>query len=366
MVDFVKNKKFKIFLKILLGVIVILLFFIIIVFLIHRIKRNIEYKVLNEAGYISKYSSGEYNLNVYRIGNKKSKHKLIGISGLGVNNYSIEMSFVNEKLKDDYEIIYIDRAGYGFSDDTSKTQTVEQIVSDYRNVLKNAGIDGPYILMPHSIGGVYATYWESVYPEEIEGIIFIDGTEVGMNVYDEDDYNIDFSDYLDLYLCKLGMQRLKTSEITEPLPSKYNKVQQEYTDYLNINACVNKSSLSEIKEKNNNVNKAYENIKSNDIPKIYINATRAERTVEEFKETLEWVSKRKKELGLETITTMPSDELILQEIEKNIKWENENLLPYINLLGNTKIINLPGDHYIFEQKPDELANVIKEFIKSIN
>ena len=116
-------------------------------------------------------------------------------------------TFVNEKLKDDYEIIYIDRAGYGFSDDTPKTQTVEQIVSDYRNVLKNAGIEGPYILMPHSIGGVYATYWESVYPEEIEGVIFIDGTEVGMNVYDEDDYNIDFTDYLDLYLCKLGIQR---------------------------------------------------------------------------------------------------------------------------------------------------------------
>lgn len=360
------NQKIKMILKILLGFIIVLLFFIIIVFLIHRIKSNIEYKKLREAGYINKYSAGEYDLNIYRIGNKKSKHKLIGISGLGVNNYSIEMSFVNEKLKGDYEIIYIDRAGYGFSDDTSKIQIIEQIVSDYRNVLKNAGIEGPYILMPHSIGGVYATYWESIYPKEIEGVIFIDGTEVGINIYDEYDYNIDFSDYLDLYLCKLGMQRLKTSEITEPLPNQYNKVQQEYTDYLNINACVNKASLSEIKEKNSNANKAYENIKSNDIPKIYINATRAERTVEEFKETLEWVSKRKKELGLETITTMPSDELILQEIEKNIKWENENLLPYINLLGNTKIINLPGDHYIFEQKPDELANVIKEFIKSIN
>lgn len=38
----------------------------------------------------------------------------------------------------------------------------------------------------------------------------------------------------------------------------------------------------------------------------------------------------------------------------------------INLLGNTKIINLPGDHYIFEQRPDELASIIKEFINSID
>ena len=64
-----KNKNLKMVLKILLGFIIILLVLVIIVFLVHRIKRNIEYKVLNEAGYISKYSAGEYALNVYRIGN---------------------------------------------------------------------------------------------------------------------------------------------------------------------------------------------------------------------------------------------------------------------------------------------------------
>ena len=37
-------------------------------------------------------------------------------------------------------------------------------VEDYRKALKNSGVEGPYILMPHSIGGVYATYWCSQYP----------------------------------------------------------------------------------------------------------------------------------------------------------------------------------------------------------
>ena len=170
------NKKLKLFFKILLGIIIVLLLSIIVIFVVHKIKSNNEYNELKDLGYINKYSAGDYDLNIYRIGNKNSKHKLIGISGLGVHNYSIEMTFVNEQLKDDYEIIYIDRAGYGYSDDTSKTQTVEQIVSDYRTVLKSVGIEGPYILMPHSIGGVYATYWESTYPDEIEGVIFIDGT----------------------------------------------------------------------------------------------------------------------------------------------------------------------------------------------
>ena len=106
------NKKTKLF-KILLVIIILLFLFISIVFIVHKIKTYNEYKELKNAGYINKYSAGDYNLNIYRIGNKNSKHKLVGISGLGVNNYSIEMAFVNEKLKDDYEIIYIDRAGYG-------------------------------------------------------------------------------------------------------------------------------------------------------------------------------------------------------------------------------------------------------------
>ena len=360
------NKKIKLFFKILLGIIIFLLLSITIIFIVHKIKSNNEYNELKDLGYINKYSAGDYDLNIYRIGNKNSKHKLIGISGLGVYNYSIEMSFVNEQLISDYELIYIDRAGYGYSDDTSKTQTVEQIVSDYRMALKNAGIEAPYILMPHSIGGVYATYWESMYPDEIEGVIFVDGTPLGMDIYEEEDYSISFSDYFDIFLCKLGMQRFNISVVSDPLPSEYTKDEQKLTDYLNIKSSMNKAPLSEIKEKNNNANKAYQSIKSNDIPKIYIEASRGARTIEEVKEDLKWVVKRKQELGLKTITTMPSDDKITQMIEQNIDMEKEQIIPYIDLLGNTEIILLSGDHYIFEQKPDELAKIIKGFIRDLD
>ena len=360
------NKKLKLFLKILLGIIIVLLLSIIVIFVVHKIKSNNEYNELKDLGYINKYSAGDYDLNIYRIGNKNSKHKLIGISGLGVHNYSIEMSFVNEQLKDDYELIYIDRAGYGYSDDTSKTQTVEQIVADYRTALKSAGIDGPYILMPHSIGGAYATYWESTYPDEIEGVIFIDGTPLGMNIYEKVDYSVSFSDYFDISLCKLGMQRFNIRDVSDPLPDGYTKDDQKLTDYLNIKSSMNKAPLSEIKEKNNNVNKAYQSIKSNDIPKIYIESSRGARTIEEVKEVLKWVKKRKQELGLKTITTMPSDDKITQLIEQNIEMEKEQIIPYIELLGNTDIILLPGDHYIFEQKPNELTRIIKDYINDLD
>lgn len=140
---------------------------------------------------------------------------------MGVSDYSVEMSFVNDKLNDDYEIVYIDRAGYGYSDDTSKPQTVEQVVSDYRTALENADIDGQYILLPHSLGGVYATYWESTYPDEIEGVILVDTSELGLDVWDTDSEEYSDCNYFNYYACQIGLHRLFIDDYVYPLPAYY-------------------------------------------------------------------------------------------------------------------------------------------------
>lgn len=351
--------------KILLFVIIISLLFIIINFIVHKVKSKNEYNYLNEIGYINKYDAGEYKLNIYRVGNSESKHKIIAISGLGINDYSVEMSFVNDELKDDYEIIYIDRAGYGYSDDTPIEQTVERVVSDYRNALNSAGIEGPYILLPHSYGGVFATYWESIYPEEVEGVVFADTSELGLNMWDEEEYNISFVNHLELFASKLGLHRLVLGNYFYPLPRYYSKENQKIADYLNIYSITNKAKLSEIKEMNSNTNKAYNSIVSNDIPKIYISSSSAFRTIDEFKQYINWINDRQEELGEEKIK-MPSDEIIETYIDEFIKWEEEKIIPYINLLGNAKLILLPGNHLIFQEKPEELSKIIKDFIISLD
>ena len=349
----------------LLVIIILLVILILINLIVHKIKSNNEYKELNKLGYINKFSAGDYDLNLYRVGNKNSKHKIIALSGLGVNDFSVEMSFVNDKLKDDYEIIYIDRAGYGYSDDTSKKQTVEQVVSDYRTVLKNAGITEPYILLSHSLGGVYATYWESTYQDEIEGVIFIDSSEIGLNVWDESEFNVGITDYLELIACKLGLQRFVLDNYYYPLPSNYSNEKQKIADYLNTNSALTKAAISEIKEMNNNTNKVYEIIEKNNIPKIYINAHTGFRSIDEVKEYFGWMNVRMKELGMEKVK-IPSDEIILDLLTDYAKWTDEKIKPYIESLGNTKLVLLPGDHMIFEQKPEELADIIKEFIINLD
>ena len=63
---------------------------------------------------------------------------------------------------------------------------------------------------------------------------------------------------------------------------------------------------------------------------------------------------------------MPSDNKISQLIEQNIEIEKGQIIPYTDLLGNTEIILLSGDHYIFEQKPNELTKIIKDFINKVD
>lgn len=89
-------------------------------------------------------------------------------------------------LETDNRVVFIDRAGYGFSDDTDHEMTTESIVEDYRKALQNAGIKAPYILMPHSIGGAYANYWSSKYPDEIEAVVFVDGTQLNEHTFDDE------------------------------------------------------------------------------------------------------------------------------------------------------------------------------------
>lgn len=148
----------KIISRILIILLAALMLFTLVTFVIHRVKTAKEIELLKEKGYYNPISVGDYSIT------------------------EREMTSV---LENDNMVVFIDRAGYGLSDDTDNEMTLEYIVEDYRSALKNAGIDAPYILMPHSIGGAYANYWISKYPNEIEAVVFLDGTQLSDAVFDE-------------------------------------------------------------------------------------------------------------------------------------------------------------------------------------
>ncbi len=67
-----------------------------------------------------------------------------------------------------------DRAGRGRSDPRVGLHTGLETVADLRRLLSVAGIQGPYVLVGHSLGGVYARLFASEHRDETAGLVLVD------------------------------------------------------------------------------------------------------------------------------------------------------------------------------------------------
>ena len=71
-----------------------------------------------------------------------------------------------------------DRQGLGKSDPLSpgSQQAVGQIVTDLEVLLRKAKVAPPYILVGHSIGGLYARAFDARFDSQVEGIVLLDSS----------------------------------------------------------------------------------------------------------------------------------------------------------------------------------------------
>ena len=363
-----KPSIFKIIRNILLILLSILILFFVVLFIVHKMLSVQEYNQLDEAGYVNSVSAGEYNLNVSKYGNENGNHTLVAMSGMGVQDYSVMLRNVTDSLADDNEIVFVDRAGYGLSDDTDIEQTTQRIVEDYRTALKNAGCEGPYVLLPHSLGGVYATYWESMYPEEIEGVVFIDTTELQEGVIFDDIEKSGLWNRIEIFGCNVGMQRLLYDNYILPPSVNASEEQATLSKSLYIRSMTSNAALSENDLINDNCKTAYDNIVTNDIPKVYISASSFTET-EQFSEYAEYVNERLIRGGSEAIFDTSGEEFVTlaEKTIEAVEERNETILfPYFEKLGNCDYKAVPGDHYIYEQKPEECLQIISEFLDTLD
>ncbi|WP_353893631.1 alpha/beta hydrolase [Proteinivorax hydrogeniformans] len=111
-------------------------------------------------------------LHVYTEG--EGEETLVFMSGLGTSSPVYDFQVLYEKLSTDYKIAVVERAGYGWSDITSSSRSVEVVLEETRTALKLSGHKPPYILYPHSLSGLEAIHWANLYPEEVKAIVGLD------------------------------------------------------------------------------------------------------------------------------------------------------------------------------------------------
>jgi pimeloyl-ACP methyl ester carboxylesterase len=68
------------------------------------------------------------------------------------------------------------RAGYLGSDNSNAPRDAQTIVAELRTELARQKIKPPYVLVGHSLGGLYMQYFARNYPEEVAGLVLVDST----------------------------------------------------------------------------------------------------------------------------------------------------------------------------------------------
>lgn len=68
------------------------------------------------------------------------------------------------------------RFGVGGSDKPKKAQDGTAIVENLREALKIVGFAPPYLLVGHSLGGLYANLFAQLYPTEVAGVVFLESS----------------------------------------------------------------------------------------------------------------------------------------------------------------------------------------------
>lgn len=158
------------FLKVIFIMVAVIVLFIIVSFIRHKICSFRERKLLTPLGKIVEVNG--HNMSVYTEG--EGDKTLVFLSGGGTCSPILDFKSLYSLLSNEYKIAVVEKFGYGFSDVVDEQRDIDTMLSETRMALEKAGIEGPYVLCPHSMSGLEALYWAQKYPEEVEAIIGLD------------------------------------------------------------------------------------------------------------------------------------------------------------------------------------------------
>lgn len=181
-------------------ILVIIVALVIISFIRHKVCSSREQKLLTPLGELVEVEG--HNMSVYTEGD--GDKTFVFMSGAGTCSPILDFKSLYSSLSDDYRIVVVEKLGYGFSDVVDESRDIDTILCQTRMALDMAGIEGPYVLCPHSMSGLEALYWAQKYPEEVEAVVGLDMAVP--DYYDEMKINIPVMK-LGEYAARLGITR---------------------------------------------------------------------------------------------------------------------------------------------------------------
>lgn len=140
-------------------------------------EKNKQDEYVKTEGKIAKKETIKFNTLVKGTGSPT----IIFESGLGtpLNNWDS----IQTRISNNYKTISYDRKGIGQSPATDNPRTIENLVNDLDILISQNKIDGPIVLVGHSLGGHIVRKYQESFPSKVAGLFLIDPTNE--YVYDE-------------------------------------------------------------------------------------------------------------------------------------------------------------------------------------
>ncbi len=150
-------------------------------------------------------------------------HTIVFMSGWGEPSPIYDFKALYKELSDDYRIVVIEKFGYGFSDEAQGRRSFYTILRQDREALEKAGINGPFVLCPHSLSGLEAILWAQEYPDEVEAIVGLDMMVANANVQAKNKVLNDLVMDINSFAKNVGLLRLIDPDTTGTLTEEERK-----------------------------------------------------------------------------------------------------------------------------------------------
>jgi pimeloyl-ACP methyl ester carboxylesterase len=120
------------------------------------------------------YSVNGHKMQIYCIGSGSPTVALE--AGLGVAPDVLSWGDFQPKLARTTRVCSYDRTGLGWSEPQPNSSDADHIAANLHQLLAQANVTGPVVLMGHSMGGVYMRDYLAHYPVGVVGLVLVDSS----------------------------------------------------------------------------------------------------------------------------------------------------------------------------------------------
>ncbi|WP_245608590.1 alpha/beta fold hydrolase [Saccharibacillus sacchari] len=311
------KKALRILLKLFIAAAILILLFIATVYTVNKISSASEQKRLEPYGQQVTVKGKQMNVMIQGDGNET----IVILPGFGNASPALDFQPLISELLPDYRVVVVEPFGYGLSDRTEEERSTANIVNEIHTALQSLHIDR-YMLMAHSISGLYSLDYVNEYPDEVMAFIGLDHSVPSLA-----EQQVKASDIAPIkWFRDLGFHRIQLKMSADPYEGlPYDEETKAQLNILTRKNMYNDMQLSEAVDMYENFQAAKQQTFPTDLPVLLF--VQAHHPVVE-----QWVAEHEKQIA-----------------------NSEH----------AEVILLDANHYLYRSHPQEIAEGVRAFMQGL-